>query len=110
MTDLFAAAAEIRRAERAPLADRLRPLRLDDIVGQDQLLGTGRPLRSLIEADTLGSIILWGPPGTGKTTLARVTAEYANADFIALSAVLGGVADVRKAVAAAAQAVADQVK
>ena len=66
MTDLFAAAAEERQSKRAPLADRLRPIRLDDIVGQDELLGRGRPLRALIEADTLGSVIFWARPAPGK--------------------------------------------
>ncbi|RZV48716.1 MAG: replication-associated recombination protein A [Acidimicrobiales bacterium] len=95
MTDLFAAAAEIRQSERAPLADRLRPIRLDDIVGQDHLLGEGRPLRGLIEADTLGSILLWGPPGTGKTTLAKVIARTTERVFESLSAVNASVKDVR---------------
>ncbi|NCY17805.1 MAG: replication-associated recombination protein A, partial [Actinobacteria bacterium] len=67
--DLFAAAAEDRLARQAPLAARLRPRSLDDVVGQEHLLGAGRPLRSLIEADRLSSVILWGPPGTGKTTI-----------------------------------------
>ena len=96
MTDLFAAAAEVRRAERAPLADRLRPQHLDDIVGQETLLDDGRPLRSLIETDTLGSIILWGPPGTGKTTLARVIARMTERYFESLSAVNASVKDVRE--------------
>ncbi|HEY1733621.1 MAG TPA: replication-associated recombination protein A, partial [Acidimicrobiales bacterium] len=66
--DLFSAAANQRLATQAPLAARMRPRRLDDIVGQDHLLGPGRPLRALIEADRLSSVVLWGPPGTGKTT------------------------------------------
>ena len=96
MTDLFAAAAAEHQAQRAPLADRLRPIRLDDIVGQDHLLGEGRPLRSLIEADTLGSVIFWGPPGTGKTTLAKVIARTTERDFESLSAVNASVKDVRE--------------
>ncbi len=96
MTDLFAAAAEEAQSKRAPLADRLRPIRLDDIVGQDHLLGKGRPLRGLIESDTLGSIILWGPPGTGKTTLAKVIARTTSRSFESLSAVSASVKDVRE--------------
>ena len=72
--DLFAAAVEERLAAQAPLAARLRPRTLDEVVGQEHLLGPGRPLRALIEADRLSSVILWGPPGTGKTTLARLIA------------------------------------
>ncbi len=101
MSDLFAAAAAERQAERAPLADRLRPIRLDDIVGQDHLLAPGRPLRSLIESDTLGSVILWGPPGTGKTTLARVIARTTKRWFDQLSAVSASVKDVREVLASA---------
>ena len=99
--DLFGAAAEERLSRRAPLADRLRPRRLDDIVGQDHLIGPGRPLRVLIEADKLSSVILWGPPGTGKTTLARVIAGHTAKAFETLSAVTAGVKDVREVVARA---------
>ncbi|CAN5641294.1 replication-associated recombination protein A [soil metagenome] len=99
--DLFGAAAEDRLARRAPLADRLRPRRLDDIVGQDHLIGPGQPLRVLIEADKLSSVILWGPPGTGKTTLARVIAGHTAKAFETLSAVTAGVKDVREVVARA---------
>lgn len=96
VTDLFAAAAKEHQSKRAPLADRLRPIRLDDIVGQDHLLGNGRPLRSLIETDTLGSVIFWGPPGTGKTTLAKVIARMTERSFESLSAVNASVKDVRE--------------
>ena len=87
----------------APLAERMRPRTLDDIVGQQELLGPGRPLREAIERDALGSLILWGPPGTGKTTIARVVATVTRAHFIAFSAVLSGIRDI-KAVMAEAQA------
>ncbi|MDQ1367592.1 MAG: putative ATPase, partial [Acidimicrobiaceae bacterium] len=66
---MFTAALNERLARQAPLAARMRPRSLDEVVGQDHLLGPGRPLRALIEADRLSSVILWGPPGTGKTTL-----------------------------------------
>ena len=93
--DLFDAAADERLRGRAPLAARLRPRTLDEIVGQDHLVGPGRPLRELIEADRLSSVILWGPPGTGKTTLARVVALTTAKVFEELSAVTAGVKDVR---------------
>jgi putative ATPase len=102
-SDLFAAAAEEALAQQAPLADRLRPKRLDDIVGQDQLVGHGRPLRVLVEADRLSSVILWGPPGTGKTTLAKVIAGHTSKAYEQLSAVSASVKDVRDVVARAEQ-------
>jgi putative ATPase len=94
--DLFAAAAAERLAARAPLADRLRPQKLDDVVGQDHLLAEGAPLRSLIETDRLSSVIFWGPPGTGKTTLARLIARATAKEYEQLSAVSAGVKDVRE--------------
>src|SRR5688572_23693199 len=82
----------------APLAERLRPRTLDEVIGQPQLLGPGKPLRTAFETGRLHSIILWGPPGVGKTTLARLVATAFDAQFIAISAVLGGVKDIREAV------------
>ncbi len=82
----------------APLAERLRPKTLDDVIGQRHLLGAGKPLRAAFEAGRLHSMILWGPPGVGKTTLARLMADGFNAQFIAVPAVLGGVKDIREAV------------
>lgn len=82
----------------APLAERLRPTTIDDVVGQEHLLGTGKPLRIAFESGEPHSMILWGPPGVGKTTLARLMADGFNAEFIALSAVLSGVKDIRDAV------------
>jgi len=82
----------------APLAERLRPKTLDEVVGQSHLLGSGKPLRMAFESGRLPSMILWGPPGVGKTTLARMMAHSVDAEFIPLSAVLSGVKDIREAV------------
>jgi putative ATPase len=101
--DLFAAAASERLAQQAPLAARLRPMRLDDIVGQDELVGPGKPLRVLVESDRLSSAIFWGPPGTGKTTLAQVIARHTAKAYEQLSAVSASVKDVRETVARAEQ-------
>jgi len=87
-----------------PLADRMRPRKLAEFIGQRHLLGPGKPLSASIEAGQLHSLILWGPPGTGKTTLARLIAQAASAQFIALSAVMAGVKDIRAAVEAARKA------
>lgn len=80
-----------------PLADRMRPRTIDDYVGQAHLFGPGKPLRRMLEGGQLHSMILWGPPGTGKTTLARLVADTCDAHFIALSAVMAGVKDIRAA-------------
>ena len=88
----------------APLADRMRPANFDELVGQDQVLGRGRPLRHAIERDTLQSIILWGPPGTGKTTLARLIAAVTASRFVAFSAVLSGIKEIRAVMAEAEDA------
>jgi len=87
-----------RDGPHAPLAERLRPRTLADVVGQTHLLGPGKPLRLAFDSGKLHSMILWGPPGVGKTTLARLTAQAFGADFIAISAVLSGVKDIREAV------------
>ena len=90
-------------SEWQPLADRMRPQHLEDIIGQEHLLGKEKPLRTAIENGKLHSLILWGPPGTGKTTLSRMIAHYCDAEFISLSAVLSGVKDIREAVSRAQQ-------
>jgi len=99
--DLFDAA--LPNAGR-PLADRMRPRTLADFMGQDHLLGMGKPLRGAIEADRLHSMVFWGPPGTGKTTLARLIALHSGALFLSLSAVLSGVKEIRAAVERAREA------
>src|ERR1700736_5560316 len=96
--DLFTSALNDRLARQAPLAARMRPRTIDEVVGQDQLLAPGRPLRALIDQDRLSSVILWGPPGTGKTTLAQLIAGVTERAFVALSAVTAGVKDVREVI------------
>ncbi|HEY1290812.1 MAG TPA: replication-associated recombination protein A [Burkholderiales bacterium] len=96
MNDLFG-----KREASAPLAEALRPKSLDDVVGQQHLLGPGKPLRLAFESGKPHSMILWGPPGSGKTTLARLMAKAFDAEFVALSAVFSGVKDIREAVQAA---------
>src|SRR3954467_4375207 len=82
----------------APLAERLRPRSIDEVIGQQHLLGEGKPLRTAFDQRRLHSMILWGPPGVGKTTMARLMADGFDAQFIQISAVLGGVKDIREAV------------
>ena len=96
------AAAAVDRS--SPLAERMRPRTLDEFVGQDALIGPGRPLRTAIEQDRLQSIILWGPPGTGKTTLARLIATATRARFVAFSAVLAGIKEIRAVMTEAEEA------
>ena len=98
MSDLFTSAAEERLRREAPLAARLRPRSIDDVVGQTHLVGAGRPLRRLVEQDRLTSAIFWGPPGTGKTTLALAVAGSTARAFEQLSAVTAGVKDVREVI------------
>ena len=100
MVDLFEAAGLTPQAP-SPLADRLRPKTLDEVVGQDDLLGPDGPIRRMAEAQRLSSMVLWGPPGTGKTTIARLLAKAAGYEFQQLSAVFSGVADLKKAFEAA---------
>lgn len=102
--NLFEFSAQKEAALQAPLAERMRPKTLEDWVGQGHLTGPGQFLRQAIERDQIPSLILWGPPGSGKTTLARIMAERTGAEFISLSAVLGGIKDIREAVQRAREA------
>jgi putative ATPase len=105
--DLFGAALQERLRRQAPLAARMRPATLDQVVGQEHLLGPAGPLRRLIEADRMSSVILWGPPGTGKTTLAKLIAATTSRVFEQLSAVTAGVKDVREVVERARRRLAE---
>src|SRR3954465_14440861 len=87
-----------------PLADRMRPRTLDEFVGQEQILGPGKPLRTQIERDDPGSMIFWGPPGVGKTTLAKIIANATKADFIEFSAVLSGIKEIKQVMSEAQKA------
>jgi putative ATPase len=106
--DLFGNALEDRFDEYAPLAARMRPRTLDEVVGQSHLLAEGRALRALIRSGDISSVVMWGPAGTGKTTLANVIARATDAYFEPMSAVTSGVADVRKAIEAAKSRLAEQ--
>jgi putative ATPase len=92
---------EPHRAVGTPLSERMRPRRLEDVVGQQSLLGPGRPLRQALDRGLLHSLVLWGPPGTGKTTLARLMATVAGVDFVAFSAVTSGIKEIKEVIAAA---------
>src|SRR6266478_3882596 len=87
-------------AANQPLAERMRPRTLDEFIGQEKLLGPGKPLRTQIENDDLGSMLFWGPPGCGKTTLARLIARLTKTDFISFSAVLSGIKEIKEVMAA----------
>jgi len=106
--DLFSAQAAQHRSKHAPLAERMRPRSLDDIVGQQHLVGPGRLVRDMVAGGPLRSLILWGPPGTGKTTLAGVIARSADAEFCQLSAVLSGVRELREVIAGAEHRLAER--
>ena len=101
MQDLFDGKLNNDLAKNAPLADRLRPETLEEFEGQEDLIGVGKMLRSLIEKDEIPSMIFWGPPGSGKTTLARIIAKMTKSEFIQMSATASGLADLRKIISAA---------
>src|ERR1043166_1413545 len=94
--DLFDTGAKKRHQTVQPLADRMRPTTLDEFIGQEHLLGRGKILREMVDAGELRSLILWGPPGSGKTTLAQILASTAKAVFVQFSAVTSGVKDLKK--------------
>ena len=101
--DLFSTSDEAQPKVRGPLADRMRPQSLDELLGQDEVLAPGRPLRVAIEQDTLSSLILWGPPGSGKTSLAHLVARHTKAHFEPFSAVTSGIPELRRMLQAAEQ-------
>ena len=96
--DLFDARTAADTQKNAPLAERMRPRTVDEFMGQEHLLGEGKLLRRLIETDQLTSLIFWGPPGSGKTTLARIIANATRSHFIFFSAILSGIKDIREVV------------
>src|SRR2546422_11571393 len=106
--NMFAEAAKARAERHAPLAARMRPRSLDEFVGQEHLVGEGRVLRRAIDADQLPSMVFWGPPGSGKTTLARIIASLTQSHFELVSAVASGVADLRRVVAEASDRLGEQ--
>src|SRR5579884_4291176 len=101
---LFQAIPDQQNRGARPLADRMRPRTLDEFVGQEHIVGPGKPLRLQIERDDPGSIIFWGPPGTGKTTLAKIIANMTKAEFIEFSAVLAGIKEIKQVMADAERA------
>ena len=101
MADLFDTSASVETAVPRPLADRLRPTALDQVIGQDHLLGAQAPLGAMLAANLLSSLILWGPPGVGKTTIARLLADAVDITFVQISAIFTGVADLKKVFEAA---------
>ena len=107
MDSLFPDDVPTGAAAPAPLAERMRPRTFDEFIGQEELLAPGKPLREAIERDLLQSIILWGPPGTGKTTLARIVADTTKARFVSFSAVLAGIKEIRDVMAEAERILAD---
>src|SRR5271155_490061 len=92
-----------RSSAHQPLAERMRPRTLDEFIGQEKLLGSGKPLRVQIESDSVSSMLLWGPPGCGKTTLARLIARLTRSEFISFSAVLAGIKEIKLVMAEAEQ-------
>ncbi len=101
MADLFEAEPSTTPAAEAPLAERLRPSSLDEVIGQEHLTGSDSPIGRMVAAGRLSSLILWGPPGTGKTTIARLLAGAVGYRYVAISAVFSGVADLKKVFAEA---------
>src|SRR6266700_2651572 len=96
--------SDAQQDSQRPLADRMRPRTLDEFVGQEDLVGPGKPLRLQMERDDAGSMLFWGPPGTGKTTLAKIIAGMSRAEFIEFSAVLSGIKEIKQVMAEAERA------